>query len=220
MTEKKNILWIFEKEMIPKIYGFCRVKLNTIEDAEDLSQDICLEVLQAINANKQIENLNKAFAQGFFHQWSGVDSSVFFDTPDEVFALCRDIIKGIVSIDQLNEKQKYLFSIALEKKLFVKTDTGFKQNYYYIDYAERIELEKIAREFYNEVSPLIERAYKIVLNEYAETVPKHLHWQMGNFLSNNLNCFVTCSLNDARNNGKLSDPDENNKEWLSLFASE
>lgn len=167
-----------------------------------------------------VHKTDKAFAQGFFHQWSGVDSSVFFDTPDEVFALCRDIIKGIVSIDQLNEKQKYLFSIALEKKLFVKTDTGFKQNYYYIDYAERIELEKIAREFYNEVSPLIERAYKIVLNEYAETVPKHLHWQMGNFLSNNLNCFVTCSLNDARNNGKLSDPDENNKEWLSLFASE
>jgi hypothetical protein len=39
-------------------------------------------------------------------------------------------------------------------------------------------------------------------------------------MSNYLNPFVTCSLYEAYNKGLLSQPDENNKEWLSLFAAE
>lgn len=167
-----------------------------------------------------VNKTDKTFAQGFFHLWSGVDSSVFFETPDEVFTLCREIIKENINVNDLTEKQKYLFSIALEKKLFVKTDSGFKQNYYYVESSERREIEKFAREFYNTVSKLIERAWNIVLDEYASSVPKHLHWQMGNFLANNLNHLVTCSLHCAYKNGKLSEPDDNNKEWLSLFVSE
>ena len=167
-----------------------------------------------------VHKTDKAFAQGFFHIWSGVDSSVFFDTPDEVFALCRDIICGKVNVESLNEEAKYLFSIALEKKLFVKNECGFRQNYYYVDRAERTVIEGLAREFYHIVSPLIGRAWEIVLEEYLPSIPKHLHWQMGNFLSNQLNHFVTCSLQIADREGVLSKPDETNREWLSLFASE
>ncbi len=167
-----------------------------------------------------VHKTGKAFAQGFFHMWSSVDSSVFFETPDEVFDLCREIIKGNINVNDLNEEQKCLFSIALEKKLFVKTDDGFKQNHYYVNHAERIEIEKIAHEFFDTVSSLIEGAWKIVLDEYLSTIPNHLHWQMGNFLANNLNHFVTCSLHCAYKDAKLSKPDENNKEWLSLFVSE
>ena len=59
-----------------------------------------------------------------------------------------------------------------------------------------------------------------MLDEYEAAVPKHLHWQMGNFLSNHLGNFVTCSLYVGVKNGILSAPDDNNKDWLSLFASE
>ena len=167
-----------------------------------------------------VHKADRAFAQGFFHIWSGVDSTVFFDTPDEVFALCREIIRGKVDIESLNEEEKYLFSIALEKKLFVKTACGFRQNYYYVDRAERTAIDGLAREFYHSVSSLIEQAWGIVLEEYLPSVPKHLHWQMGNFLSNQLNHFVTCTLQIADREGALSKPDETNREWLSLFASE
>jgi len=167
-----------------------------------------------------VHKTDRACVQGFFHYWSGVDSSVFFETPEEVFILCRDIIKGTVRADELNEEQKYLFSTALEKKLFVKTDEGFVQNYYYVDRTERKELEKFGREFLDIAAPLIERAWKIVLDEYSETVPRHLYWQMGNFLANHLNYFVSCSLQCARERGILSEPDASGKEWLSLFASE
>ncbi len=167
-----------------------------------------------------VHKTDKAFAQGFFHVWSGVDSSDFFETPDEVFALGREIIKGELHVDRLNEEQKYLFSIALEKKLFVRTADGYRQNYYYVDRAEHAEIEKLAREFYHAVSPLIGQAWQIILDEYASDVPKHLRWQMGNFLGNHLNHFVTCSLKDAYQNGKLSEPDETNKKWLSLFVGE
>lgn len=161
-----------------------------------------------------------ASAQGFFHAWSGADGSVFFDTPDEVFVLCRDIIKGNLCIDELNEEQKGLFSIALEKKLFVKTENGFRQNYYYINRTEEAELQELGQAFHDAVSPLIDRAWKIIADEYVSTVPAHLHWQMGNFLSNYLTHFATCSLMNAYQNGDLSEPDETNKKWLSLFASE
>ncbi len=167
-----------------------------------------------------VHKTNKAFAQGFFHWWSGVDSSFFFETPDEVFALCREIIRGNSQIESLNEEEKYLFSIALEKKLFVKTDRGFKQNYYYVNDAELRKIEKMACEFYSMVSSLIDRAYQLVLEEYVADIPKHLHWQMGHVLANHLNRFVSFSLYHAWQDQKLSEPDETNKEWLSLFASE
>lgn len=160
------------------------------------------------------------FAQGFFHTWSGVNSAVFFDTQDAVFVLCRDIIKGTVSPEQLDDRQKYLFSIALENKLFLKASDGFRPNYYYVSSQERREIEKMAHEFYGEVEESFTAAYELVRKEYLSTTPKHLHWQMGNFLSNHLNVFVTCSLFRAKEAGILSQPDEDNKAWLSLFASE
>lgn len=167
-----------------------------------------------------VNKTEEAFVQGFFHIWSGVDSSVFFDTPDAVFALCREIIKGGISPDQLDDRQKYLFSIALEKRLFFKTSDGFKPNYYFVPRKERQQIEEIAQEFYGEVEEILKNAYELVKKEYQSLVPKHLHWQMGNFLSNYLNLFVTCSLYQAKEKEILSQPDEGNRAWLSLFASE
>lgn len=58
-----QMLRILETQLLPKIFGFCRLKLNSEQDVEDLAQDICLELLRAIQSEKQIENLN-AFAWG------------------------------------------------------------------------------------------------------------------------------------------------------------
>ena len=52
-----NTLEQFEKEYLAKVLGFCYQKVNTREDAEDLSSEISLEVLKAINSGKSIENL-------------------------------------------------------------------------------------------------------------------------------------------------------------------
>lgn len=102
----------------------------------------------------------------------------------------------------------------------IKAGTCFKQNYYFVKSEERRAIEKIALDFYDTAFPYFKKAYDIILKEYLGGVPKHLHWQMGNFLSNRLNAIVTCSLYEALNAGVLSAPDENNKAWLSLFASE
>lgn len=161
-----------------------------------------------------------ANVQGFYHWWNNADSSVFFATPEGVFELCREIIKGNVNISELNDEQKYLFSIALEKKLFVKTETGYAQNYYYVNRKEYKELVDFGAEIGPELLPLVHKAYSIIRAEYEKTVPAHLHWQMGNFLTNGLNYLVTCSLFEAEKRGLLSAPDENNKVWLSLFATE
>lgn len=59
-----------------------------------------------------------------------------------------------------------------------------------------------------------------MLSIYGAGVPGHLKWQMGNFLSNHLNVFVTCSLYEAYNSNRLYKPDRHNGPWLSLFASE
>lgn len=167
-----------------------------------------------------VHKTEKTFVQGFFHYWSGLDSSTFFDLPDEVFALCKEIQKGTLSIRELNEEQKYLFSIALEKKLFCKDGETFRPNYYYVGREGRETLERIAEDFYREAEPFMRRLYDLVLQEYAAGVPEHLRWQMGNFLSNHLTMLVTCSLYEAKKEGVLSEPDENNAYWLSLFASE
>ena len=158
--------------------------------------------------------------QGFFHYWSGLDSTVFFDIPAGVFALCKQIIKSEVKINDLDDEQKFLFSIAVEKNLFVKTETGFVQNYCFIPSEQMQIIQKIADKFYGKAKTYFKKAYDVVFVEYEKEVPKHLRWQMGNFLSNHLNVFVTCSLYMAKQNGLLSTPKDRDKSWLSLFATE
>lgn len=167
-----------------------------------------------------VHKVNKEFAQGYFHYWSGLDSNVFFDIPDGVFALCGEIIKNNIAIKDLSEDQKYLFSIALQKKLFIKDGDIFRQNYFFVEQNSKKMIEKLAYELYPQVKEYFEKAYGLILDQYRADIPEHLHWQMGNFLSNYLNSFVTCSLYEGMERNILSVPDDTNKEWLSLFASE
>lgn len=167
-----------------------------------------------------VHKTGREYAQGYFHYWSGLDSSVFFDMPDGVFALCREIIKGNLSPHRLSEEQKFLFSKALENKLFIKNGDGFRQNYYFIEKQERKQLEQLAYAFYPQANRYFDKAYRQIFNAYKTMVPKRLHWQMGNFLSNFLGHFITCSLYEGIRNHIPSEPDEANREWLSLFASE
>ncbi len=167
-----------------------------------------------------VHKLEPAYTQGFYHYWSGIDSQPYFDLPSEVFALCRQIIKGEIKTGELTEEQKYLFSIAIEKGLFTNENGVFKQNYYYVNDAQRREIEKMAQEFAQSVQDITGEAYELVLEEYQRTIPKRLHWQMGNFLSNCLTIFVPCSLYEAERDGILSAPTENDRYWLSLIATE
>ena len=71
MTKCNNeAVHILECEYLPKILGFAYLKMNTKEEAEDLSQDIALQLLSAINSGKHIDNWN-AFV------WS-VSNNTFF----------------------------------------------------------------------------------------------------------------------------------------------
>lgn len=167
-----------------------------------------------------VHRAGSEFVQGFYHYWSGLDSNVFFDLPDGIFELCRKIIKGELRPELLNDKQKYLFSVAIETGLFVKNADAFVPNYFFIDRKGRCIVEKIAFDFYDTALPFFETAWKQVLAEYEPTVPKHLHNQMANFLSNYLTSFVTCSLYEALNHGTISAESGQAKPWISLFASE
>lgn len=160
------------------------------------------------------------FVQGYYHYWSGLDSNVFFNLPDGIFELCRKIIKGEMHPDTLSDEQKYLFSVAIENNLFVKKDGAFVSNYFFIGSEGRRIVETFSLEFYNVAFPFFKNAWEMVLSEYKSTVPKHLHSQMANFLSNHLSSFVPCSLYVALNTGDISVPEGKGKAWLSLFASE
>jgi hypothetical protein len=137
-----------------------------------------------------------------------------------VFGLCRDIIKGVKEIKKLNENEKLLFSHAIENRLFIKTDGGFKLNYCFISSDHMKFSKSVCYDFYGNASKYFKKAYDIILDEFTKIIPKHLHWQMGNITSNYLFPFVTGAIYEAYNQGILSQPDENNKAWLSLFATE
>ena len=162
----------------------------------------------------------KSFVQGYFHYWSGLGDDAFFEIPDDVFELCRDMIKGAVTAQDFTEEQKYLFSIALEKKLFLREEERFRQNYYFLAREEMQQLHQTAMEFYPAAMEFLQTAYRIILEEYGMSIPKCLSWQMGNFLSNNMGVFVTGSMYEGMRKHILSVPDEKAKDWLSLFASD
>ena len=48
---------------------------------------------------------------------------------------------------------------------------------------------ELIEEFSAIAKPYFETARKLILSEYEKTVQKHLHGQMGNFLSNHLSLF-------------------------------
>ncbi len=167
-----------------------------------------------------VQRSGAEFVQSFCHYWSGLDSSVFFDLPYGIFELCRNIIKGVLNVDSLNEDQKYLFSTAIEKGLFIRKDGQFIPNYFFVDCDGRRIIETLASDFYETAFPFFDMAWKQVLREYGAAVPKHLHGQMANFLSNHLSSFIPCSLYEALKRNEISEVDEKSKPWVSLFASE
>ena len=167
-----------------------------------------------------VHKMGNECAQGYFHYWSGPDSSIFFQIPEGVFEVCRKVMKKELSLSELTEEQKYLLGIAVERKLLLQEGDHFRQNYYFAGREARKKLGEIVNGFYPTASQYFSQAWEIILAKYEPTVPKELHWQMGNFLSNKLNCFVTCSLYEGMKRKLLSEPDENHREWLSLFAWE
>ena len=70
MTQQE-LISALESDLLPKIYGFCRMKLGGEAEAEDLAQEICVELLKAIRGGKEIENFS-AFA------WS-VSNHLFYN---------------------------------------------------------------------------------------------------------------------------------------------
>ena len=56
MTES-DILRLLGEEYFDKILGFCILRMNTREEAEDLAQDIALELLKIVRRGQTIENL-------------------------------------------------------------------------------------------------------------------------------------------------------------------
>ncbi len=177
--------------------------------------DLCLQ--QAVGAG--------AYEMAHFLEWGAlngrVDSSIFFETPHDVFVLGRAIIKGELAVSELDERQKYLFSVALEKHLFDRAPNGgYICNYYFVPAPAREELEAMVDELYPLVKPYYRAAYDMVLEAYRRQVPTHLHGQMGNFLTNFINYFIPCALAAAFRAGKLSEPCGDGRVWLSLFASE
>lgn len=56
MTES-DILHLLEEEYFDKILGFCCLRMNTREEAEDLAQDIALELIKIVRQGKTIDSL-------------------------------------------------------------------------------------------------------------------------------------------------------------------
>lgn len=157
-------------------------------------------------------------AQGFFHYWSGTSSTPFFELPSGMLSICGQAAKDGTSLSVLGPELKEVVSEGIRRNLVYKEDDVVKTNFYYVGEAEAEQLVELAAEFYKIAEPIFLKAWKLVLAEHEKNVPKHLHWQMGNLLSNALNVFVTCSHYEGMKHKTLSDPKVEGREWLSLFV--
>ncbi|MBO5110914.1 MAG: RNA polymerase sigma factor [Clostridia bacterium] len=167
-----------------------------------------------------IHKVDGVFAEGFFHTWSGTDDSPYFETPDAVFALSGRIARGECSVDGLSEEEKYLFSIALEKKLFIKTADGYRPTFHTVGREAFATLNDLAVEFGRQVEDIFLRVKQLVWAHCAPFVPKHLEGQMGNLLSNHFYSLIPCSYAEAVDTGDLTPPEGEGRLWISLLVSE
>lgn len=58
MTDQYQLKELFLKEYVAKIMGFAYIKTSNKEQAEELTQNICIEIIKAMKSGKKIENLN------------------------------------------------------------------------------------------------------------------------------------------------------------------
>jgi len=194
------------------------IALGFAEDGENPPSEYPFR--EYIGWDGTVQRFGKAAVQGYFHHWSGLSSQTFFDLPGEVFDLCAAMAKGEISPDTLDERQRYSFSLALEHRLYLRGEGGFLQNFCFVRREDCRTLQRIADEFYPRARPYLDKAWAMIRARYEKSVPIRLRWQMGNFLSNALGVFVTASMYEGVREGALSVPDENNRQWLSLFVTE
>ena len=156
--------------------------------------------------------------EGFFHVWSGTDSSPFFALPDEVFDLGADLITGRKTERDLGEEDRYLLSRALEEHLWEKSPDGLRPAYFHTsDEGGRI-LGHLAEAFYPRVRDFLARAWDAILDAQGKSVPKRLSGQRGNKLANALNALVPYSMAEAIRRGDLTEPSGEAKRWISLWS--
>ena len=167
-----------------------------------------------------IHKIDGVFAQGFFHAWGGTDSSPYFEVPDAALALGGKILTGQVDPDRLGEEEKYLFSLLLEKNLFLREEGGYRPTFFFTRREGLDTLYRLAAEFSARVEDLFLRAKDVVWGHYAPHVPEGLEWQMGNLLSNHFYSLITCSYREAIDEGILTPPTGEGKRWVSLCVSE
>lgn len=154
--------------------------------------------------------------QLYIHNWSRFNCNKFFELKVNTMLLCRDIITGKVKIEDFDNEQKLIFTEAIEKNLFIKDGDTYRQNYFFIHEKQYKKLLEMSDEFYQSVIHLYRNAYKNILAKYESDVPKHLHWQMVNLLTNNM-VFIPCTLYNANEKGLLSSKDAIGNEWLCMF---
>ncbi len=72
MTRRNELIELLTNEYIEKILGFAYIKTADKTQAEDLTQDICTELIKIINSGKDIKNFN-AFVwkvtNNLFYKW-------------------------------------------------------------------------------------------------------------------------------------------------------
>jgi len=158
-------------------------------------------------------------AQSFYCNLNFSSSSVFFDLPQGVFNLCREIGLGEKSTDALSEDEQYLLSAAIEKRLFVRDGEGNLCINYFCTSDEGYQtLWQMREEFYAELKPYFEKAYAVAQDKLLCSVPSSVKRQAPNFISNTLNSFVAYSYSEGLKNGDICTPDKNNRYWLATFA--
>jgi len=59
MPDNQNELLLrFQDEYLPKIYSFSRMKLNNVHDAEELADEITLQIVKYIRRGGTVDNMN------------------------------------------------------------------------------------------------------------------------------------------------------------------
>lgn len=122
----RDIIEQYEKNYLSKVFGFCRCKMRSREDAEDLASEISIEVIKTIQSGKKIENLNAfvwSVSNHMFCKWlrskkrrTAVcfdESYVFSDSPDSEYILKEqtNILRREIAL--LSEKLSEISSTLL-----------------------------------------------------------------------------------------------------------
>lgn len=167
------------------------------------------------------KNGESGYVKNLAQYWSGLDNEWLAKIPYQAIPVYIKVIKNNMQVDTLTDNEKELLITGIDNGFFSKSTAGLlKPNILYLPPEMYYKMKEQAKDLYGDLEEVYVQALDFLVKRLADLVPDHVRCQSGNCFSILFRYFATFCLARAKASSLLSEPEDEYKHLLSLYAYE